>query len=184
MTSNAPLASAEAKGQIAANDNRTLKLERLGILYARFALGAAFLSGIGDRFGLYTGRNVGYGDFAGFEAYTAKVNSFMPASTIPFLAWAATVAEFSLGVALILEFGRAGWRSLARCCSCSSARPWQSPSGLNRRWITRCFRLPPQQSCSRCTDPGPRSEFVASGFSLRGMKSRWRFLNMQLNRSL
>jgi putative oxidoreductase len=102
MSSNAPLASAEAKVQIAANDTRTRKLERLGILYARFALGAAFLSGIADRFGLYTGRNVGYGDFAGFEAYTAKVNSFMPASTIPFLAWAATAAEFSLGVALIL----------------------------------------------------------------------------------
>jgi putative oxidoreductase len=102
MSSKAPLASAEAKVQVAANDTRTLRLERLGILYARFALGAAFLSGIADRFGLYSGRNVGYGDFAGFEAYTAKVNSFMPASTIPFLAWAATAAEFSLGVALIL----------------------------------------------------------------------------------
>jgi putative oxidoreductase len=34
--------------------------------------------------------------------YTAKVNSFMPASTIPFLAWAATAAELSLGLALIL----------------------------------------------------------------------------------
>src|SRR5580658_3444272 len=81
---------------------RTVTWERWGILYARFALGAAFLSGIADRFGLYTGRNVGYGDFAGFVAYTTKVNSFMPASTIPFLAWAATAAEFSLGVALIL----------------------------------------------------------------------------------
>jgi uncharacterized membrane protein YphA (DoxX/SURF4 family) len=35
-------------------------------------------------------------------SYTAKVNSFMPASSIPFLAWAATAAELSLGVALIL----------------------------------------------------------------------------------
>src|SRR5947199_5789645 len=43
-----------------------------------------------DRFGLYRGRNVGYGNFAGFIHYTAKVNSFMPASAIPFLAWAAT----------------------------------------------------------------------------------------------
>ena len=34
--------------------------------------------------------------------YTAKVNSFMPASTIPFLAWAATAAELSLGLALVL----------------------------------------------------------------------------------
>jgi uncharacterized membrane protein YphA (DoxX/SURF4 family) len=102
MSSNAPLAAAENKSHIAANYARTQKFERLGILYARIALGAAFLSGIADRFGLYTGRNVGYGDFAGFVAYTAKVNSFMPAATIPFLAWAATAAEFSLGVLLIL----------------------------------------------------------------------------------
>jgi putative oxidoreductase len=102
MSTNAPLTSTDDKSRFAAKPVRTLKLKRLGILYARFALGAAFLSGIADRFGLYTGRNVGYGDFAGFEAYTAKVNSFMPASTILFLAWAATAAEFCLGVALIL----------------------------------------------------------------------------------
>jgi putative oxidoreductase len=76
--------------------------ERLGIFGARMALAASFLSGIADRFGLYSGRNVGYGNFAGFVQYTAKVNSFMPASTIPFLAWAATAAEFSLGIALVL----------------------------------------------------------------------------------
>ncbi len=81
---------------------RKCNWQRLGILYARVALGAAFLSGIADRFGLYRGRNVGYGDFAGFERYTAQVNSFMPAATIPFLAWAATAAEFFLGVALII----------------------------------------------------------------------------------
>jgi len=78
-------------------------LRRLGILYARSALGAAFLSGIADRFGLYRGRNVGYGNFEGFIHYTAWVNSFMPPATIPFLAWAATAAELSLGIALILD---------------------------------------------------------------------------------
>ena len=76
--------------------------KRWGILYLRLALGVSFLSGIADRFGLYTGRNVGYGDFAGFVKYTAKVNSFMPDSTIPFLAWAATALELSFGVALVL----------------------------------------------------------------------------------
>jgi uncharacterized membrane protein YphA (DoxX/SURF4 family) len=76
--------------------------ERVGVLYARIALGVAFLSGIADRFGLYWGRNVGYGDFAGFVRYAAKVNSFMPPATIPFLAWAATVAELALGLALVL----------------------------------------------------------------------------------
>jgi putative oxidoreductase len=76
--------------------------ERLGTLYARIAIGTAFLSGIADRFGLYWGRNVGYGNFASFVRYTAQVNSFMPASTIPFLAWAATAAEFLFGIGLIL----------------------------------------------------------------------------------
>jgi putative oxidoreductase len=74
---------------------------RLGIFYARIALSAAFLSGIASRFGLY-GKHVGYGNFENFERYTAEVNSFMPASTIPFLAWAATVAELFLGVTLLL----------------------------------------------------------------------------------
>ena len=73
--------------------------KRWAIFYLRIALGVAFLSGIADRFGLYRG---GYGNFDGFMRYTAQVNSFMPAFTIPFLAWAATLAEFGLGVALIL----------------------------------------------------------------------------------
>jgi uncharacterized membrane protein YphA (DoxX/SURF4 family) len=79
---------------------------RWAALCARVALGASFLSGIADRFGLYRGRNVGYGSFAGFVAYTAKVNAFMPSSTIPFLAWAATVAELFFGIALILGMWR------------------------------------------------------------------------------
>lgn len=80
---------------------RVLTAERIGITYARIALGAAFLSAVADRFGLW-GKYGGWGNFATFEKYTAQVNSFMPASTIPFLAWAATVAELSFGIALIL----------------------------------------------------------------------------------
>jgi len=79
---------------------REFNAEQWAIRYARIALGAAFLSGIADRFGLW-GKTIGYGDFAHFVQYTAKVNSFMPAFTIPFLAWAATVAELVLGIALI-----------------------------------------------------------------------------------
>jgi putative oxidoreductase len=70
-------------------------------LYARATLGIAFLSGIADRFGLWRGRNIGYGNFDGFIRYTAKVNSFMPPSSIPFLAWTATIAELVLGVFLL-----------------------------------------------------------------------------------
>jgi len=79
---------------------REFNVERWAMRYARIALGAAFLSGIADRFGLW-GKATGYGDFAHFVRYTAQVNSFMPAFTIPFLAWAATVAELVLGIALI-----------------------------------------------------------------------------------
>ena len=54
-------------------------LQWWAILYLRLALGISFLSGIADRFGLYTGRNVGYGNFEGFVRYTAKVNAFYAA---------------------------------------------------------------------------------------------------------
>jgi uncharacterized membrane protein YphA (DoxX/SURF4 family) len=77
-------------------------LSKLPFLYARATLGIGFLSGIADRFGLWRGRNVGYGNFDGFVKYTAKVNSFMPASSILFLAWAATIAELVLGILLLL----------------------------------------------------------------------------------
>jgi putative oxidoreductase len=89
---------------------RDISLERSAVLYARIALGAAFLSGIASRFGLW-GTNVGYGNFANFVRYTAEVNSFMPAFTIPFLAWTATAAELVLGIVLI--FGvRLRWAAL------------------------------------------------------------------------
>jgi uncharacterized membrane protein YphA (DoxX/SURF4 family) len=82
-------------------------LERWAPRYARLALGAAFLSGIASRFGWW-GPGRGYGTFANFMKYTAQVNSFMPARTIPFLAWAATAAELTLGLALLLPLrGRA-----------------------------------------------------------------------------
>ena len=75
---------------------------RLPFLYARATLGIGFLSGIADRFGLWRGKNAGYGNFDGFIQYTAKVNSFMPASSILFLAWAATIAELVLGILLLM----------------------------------------------------------------------------------
>ncbi|PTL85518.1 DoxX family membrane protein [Vitiosangium sp. GDMCC 1.1324] len=81
-------------------DANASRLEQLTLLYARLALGAAFLSGIASRFGLW-GKGVGYGSFENFVSYTAEVNSFMPAFTIPFLAWTATAAELLLGIGLI-----------------------------------------------------------------------------------
>lgn len=81
----------------------TLSMHRFALLYARIALAAAFLSGIASRFGWY-GKNVGYGNFQNFIAYTAQVNSFMPAWTIHVLAYSATFLEFALGIALLVGY--------------------------------------------------------------------------------
>lgn len=88
-----------------------MNVSKLTLLYARIALGAAFLSGIASRFGLW-GKDVGYGNFENFIHYTAQVNAFMPAYTIPYLAWAATIAEFALGVALVAGF-KLKWTAFA-----------------------------------------------------------------------
>jgi len=98
---NAPLAAASTITPPATKGTQTVTRERAAKVYARFALGAAFLSAVADRFGLW-GKYGGWGNFANFTQYTAQVNSFMPAFMIPFLAWAATAAELSLGIALII----------------------------------------------------------------------------------
>src|SRR5438045_9650695 len=85
----------------------TAPSERLGILYVRIALGSAFLSPVADRFGLW-GKHASWGNFANFTRYVAQVNSFMPAFTIPFLAWTATAAETPLGIQLILGIWPSG----------------------------------------------------------------------------
>jgi putative oxidoreductase len=106
MVEKAQTASSEPSHVASASTKvkpRACDWEHVAIFYTRIALGAAFLSGIASRFGLY-GKNEGYGNFANFVKYTAEVNAFMPASTIPFLAWAATLAEFILGVLLVSGF--------------------------------------------------------------------------------
>src|SRR5947209_14891312 len=76
-------------------------------LFARYALGASFLSAVADRFGLWGplgAKNVSWGDFAHFAEYTGAVTSLFPSSlTVPF-AWAATVAETIFGILLIAGF--------------------------------------------------------------------------------
>jgi uncharacterized membrane protein YphA (DoxX/SURF4 family) len=47
-------------------------------------------------------KNVSWGDFQHFTAYTGMVNSFLPAQMIPALAWAATALEILFGVGLIV----------------------------------------------------------------------------------
>jgi putative oxidoreductase len=79
---------------------RFQSLERWGRLYARIALGAAFLSAVAGRFGLWD-RKIDMSYFAGFIKYTGEVNSFLPVAVIPTIAWTATVAETTLGILLI-----------------------------------------------------------------------------------
>lgn len=76
-------------------------------LFARFALGASFLSAVADRFGFwgpYGAKNVSWGDFAHFVVYTGAVTSLFPSSLTVSFAWAATVAETLFGMLLIAGF--------------------------------------------------------------------------------
>jgi putative oxidoreductase len=90
---------------------RAADWERMGVLYARTALGTAFLSAVASRFGLWD-KTIDLKHFGNFMQYTAEVNSFLPAAIIPFLAWAATVAETWCGILLLLGLWPR-WVSLA-----------------------------------------------------------------------
>jgi len=87
-----------------------MSAHRGAIVYARIALGAAFLSAVAARFGLWHDR--GPHPFAEFIRYTGEVNSFLPAVLYPFLAVAATAAETTIGILLIVGF-RLRWTALA-----------------------------------------------------------------------
>ena|SRR3984957_6460010 len=80
---------------------RAVNWERAGVLYARVGLGAAFLSAVASRFGLWD-KTVDLKHFANFIQYAAEVNSFMPRPVIPLVAVAATIAETWFGILLIL----------------------------------------------------------------------------------
>ncbi|MEV0066240.1 MULTISPECIES: hypothetical protein [unclassified Amycolatopsis] len=73
-------------------------------VFARLALAAGFLSAVADRFGLWgalhTG-NVAWGGFAAFTAYTHQLVPYLPDGLAGVAAWAATVAELTLGLTLL-----------------------------------------------------------------------------------
>src|SRR3954451_22563587 len=74
-------------------------------LFARFALGASFLSAVADRFGLwgpYGAKDVSWGNFAHFVEYTGAVTSLFPSSWTFSLACLATVAETLVGILLLV----------------------------------------------------------------------------------
>ncbi|MBP1773574.1 MAG: DoxX family protein [Holophagaceae bacterium] len=67
---------------------------------AGLALGAAFLSAVAARVGLWEG-HLSLARYAGFVRYTGEVNAFLPRGLHAPLAALATVAETSLGLALV-----------------------------------------------------------------------------------
>lgn len=80
---------------------------RAAVLVGRFAIAAGFLSAVADRLGLW-GRpgdpQVVWGNWANFVAYTGVLNWFLPANLIPAVAIAATVAEVTLAVMLVIGY--------------------------------------------------------------------------------
>ncbi len=79
------------------------RLDSFAALYARLALGTAFLSAVAARFGLWDHRLQPFREFIG---YTGEVLSFVPSAAIPFCAVAATAAETTLGLLLIAGVAR------------------------------------------------------------------------------
>src|SRR3954447_16314832 len=90
-------------------NTRLTGLATVSSVFLRLALGISFLSAVADRFGLwglYGQANVAWGNYARYEAYTAKLNWFLPAVTIPAIAIIATAAEILFGLLLVL-----GWKT-------------------------------------------------------------------------
>ena len=110
MSHRAQAATGTALGGIS-HKLRPPNWKSVGLLYARVALGAAFLSAVASRFGLWD-RTLDLKHFANFILYAGQVNSFMPSSVVPYIAVTATVAETSLGVLLIMGLWLR-WVSLA-----------------------------------------------------------------------
>src|SRR5215475_3484096 len=76
--------------------------------FLRLSIAGGFLSGVADRLGIWGAPgtpNVAWGAWAPFVEYTAKLNWFVPAPIVSFLAWAATFGETVLAVGLIV-----GWQ--------------------------------------------------------------------------
>jgi uncharacterized membrane protein YphA (DoxX/SURF4 family) len=91
------------------------KLIRVGSWLLRVALAMAFLSAVADRFGLWGppgSPGVAWGDLARFDAYVAKLNWFLPASLVPVVGWASTIAETGLALGLLIGW-KLRWVSLA-----------------------------------------------------------------------
>ena len=118
-------------------------------LFARFALGASFLSAVADRFGLWGphgAKNVSWGDFAHFVEYTGAVMSLFPSSLTVSFAWAATVAETLFGILLIAGFKIRMTSVLSGLLLLSFAIGMSQVLASRRHSTIRSFRRPLQHS--------------------------------------
>lgn len=73
-------------------------------VFARAAVGAGFLSAVADRFGLWGPagtNNVAWGTFDAFTEYVGVLAPYLPDALLAATAWAATLAELVLGIALL-----------------------------------------------------------------------------------
>ncbi|MGC0422233.1 hypothetical protein [Embleya sp. AB8] len=80
----------------------------------RALMAGDFLRSVGARFGAFGGPGtpgVTWGDFAHFTTYTRQVASFLPSGAAPTLAVLATIAETTLGLALLFGI-RLRWTAL------------------------------------------------------------------------
>jgi uncharacterized membrane protein YphA (DoxX/SURF4 family) len=111
MVEKASVVTPTPQARITGRSVPSFDWERAGILYARIALGTAFLSAVASRLGLWD-KTLDLKHFTSFIHYTTQVLSFVPANLVPLFAVAATVAETILGILLILGFFLR-WVSLA-----------------------------------------------------------------------
>ena len=87
--------------------NDTATYRRIAAIAMRVALALSFLSAVADRFGLWGppgSPNVTWGTFDSFIEYTGLLLSFLPAATIPFFGWVATISEVILAIGLLSGF--------------------------------------------------------------------------------
>ena len=77
------------------------------LIFARYALAAAFISAVIDRFGVWGNigtLGVSWGSMAGFDKHVAALNPWLPDAFIPSLSWFVTILEAILGILLIIGY--------------------------------------------------------------------------------
>lgn len=79
------------------------KLTRYLSVPLRLALAASYLSSVTSRFGFW-GEDVGWGNYAAFLEYTAKVNPYLPLAWVPAVGRIVDSAEILLALLLIVGF--------------------------------------------------------------------------------